>query len=311
MLSDIFAYHGDPQAATAVRDGQQTRPQRKGATAIVHIQGSLDREGTRGTSTEVAAELIKSAAADSAVDRILLRVNSPGGKVAGTSDLVDTIARARDKPILAYVQDQGTSAAYWIASQAKHIWANRTAIVGGIGIYSAIADASEMFNRMGVKVVTIRTGAHKGVGTFGTSISDEQQVELQRVVDSLNEQFLTGVSAGRRMSIDKVRELADGRVWTAPEAMKLGLIDGIGSFDDVLNLGTANADLKPLSAKDRFDAAVLAKVEGGADHQAAVRSVVAEQPDLQAAMHSEANPDRPRGTRSRSDLRERVAALGW
>jgi len=313
MIEHLYAYHGDPQAASSGQAAQQARPQRKGSTAVVHIGGSLDRDGTRGTSTELAGQLIQAAAADSAVDRIMLKINSPGGRVAGTSDLVDGISLAKDrKSIVAFIEDQGTSAAYWIASQANQVWSNRTAIVGSIGTYSVLLDASGMFDRMGIRVVTIRTGAHKGVGVFGTAISDEQQSEMQRVVDGLNSQFLQGVSAGRNLPIDVVRNLADGRVWTAPEAKGLGLLDGIGSFDDVLNLGTASAGPKSLSAKDRFDAAVSAKVESGADHRAAVRSVVTERPDLQAAMHREANAEQPpRGVRSRPDLLAKVASSRW
>ena len=95
-------------------------------------------------------------------------------------------------------------------------------------------DASGLAERIGIKVHVVRAGEFKGAGMFGTEVTDEQLSEFQRIVNGLNEQFLDAVQTGRNMSRQQVEAVADGRVHIAAEAVKLGLIDAVGSFDSVL-----------------------------------------------------------------------------
>lgn len=214
---------------------------RIGRTAVVEIIGPMERRRSWWSwligsviSEEVSAS-IREAVADSAVDEIALFIDSPGGQYAGTGDLAEVVFRARgQKRITAYLSDLGASAAYWVAAQADRVYANPEALVGSIGTYSVVADWSAFFEKEGIKVHLIRSGEFKGAGAFGTQITDAQLAEFQRIVDSINREFLKGVGRGRGLPMGRVRELADGRVHIAADAKGLGLIDGVRRFEDLL-----------------------------------------------------------------------------
>jgi signal peptide peptidase SppA len=221
---------------------QQAAPSRlqqmAGEIAVIDLTGKLMKQAASmggGTSTVQARREIRAAANNEKVSAILLRIDSPGGTAAGTQELAQEIAAAgKGKPVWAYVEDMAASAAYWAASQADKIIANATAIVGSIGTYGVVQDLSGAAAMQGVKVHVIRAGAHKGAGTPGTEITAEQLADMQRIVNGLNEHFLSGVRSGRGTKIANLEEIADGRAWLAAEAKSMGLIDGIGSFDQTL-----------------------------------------------------------------------------
>lgn len=204
--------------------------------AIIDLAGVLMKLPSWGNplgGTADARDNLKAALADDRAKSIVLRIDSPGGTVAGTYDLVDDVASAK-KPVFAYIEDCGCSAAYAVASAARQVFANSSALVGSIGTYAVMIDASKAAERMGLLVHVVRAGKFKGAGTPGTVITQEQLDAEQRLVDSLNEHFIASVARGRRASPDSVRGLADGSVHVAGEAKRLGLIDRVASFDEML-----------------------------------------------------------------------------
>ena len=206
----------------------------EGNVAVVSLRGTMMKHQTsmgEGASTVLARRSIRAAVADKTIDGILLLIDSPGGTVSGTGDLAEEVAAAnKQKPVVAYIEDLGASAAYWVASQASKIYANPTAMVGSIGTFAVLYDFSEQADKLGVKVHVLRAGEFKGMATEGTEITDEQLAYWQGVVNDLNTHFLAGVSAGRKLPLSKVTELADGRVHVGIQAQRLGLIDGAQSF---------------------------------------------------------------------------------
>lgn len=229
---------------------RSTRGENAGQVAVIELTGKLMKQQASmggGTSTVQARRDIRAAANDPDVSAILLRIDSPGGTAAGTEELANEVAAAKaKKPVWAYVEDLAASAAYWVASQADKIIANATGLVGSIGTYGVVQDLSGAAAMEGVKVHVIRAGEMKGVGTPGTEITADHLADMQRVVDGLNEHFLAGVTSGREaLTAKQVRELADGRVYIAAEAKKLGLIDAVGSFDQALS------ELQKLASKRR------------------------------------------------------------
>lgn len=209
--------------------------------AVISIMGPMEKADSLflwlfgGTSTVAAEKAVRAAAADPNVDSILLRIDSPGGAVDGLAELGDAIADTlKQKPVVAYIDGMGASAAYYAASQAGEVYAGRTSLIGSIGIIMALYDYSALFEREGVKPVIITTGEHKGVGWEGTEITKEQQAEFQKIVDFYFADFVRAVSKGRGMRSAEVKALADGRMFPAPEAKTNGLIDGIRSFSDIL-----------------------------------------------------------------------------
>lgn len=219
-----------------------------GDTAVLEISGILIRRagffarffGFNGTQDLI--EAVASIAADSSVERVVLLIDSPGGEVSGIPELGDAIT-ALDKPVTAVVQGTAASAAYWIASQADEIIAGRSDEVGSIGVRIGFYDYSEMFEREGVEPVVIDTGVHKSTGFPGSKVTEEQREELQHSVDLFFDDFVNAVSQGRGLTAAQVREVGDGRMFVAREALEHGLIDRIGGLSDALQAPSgASAD---------------------------------------------------------------------
>lgn len=220
----------EPEAAISVN------PNRIGAIAVIDIQGTMTKHGSslsEGGSTIRIRREIRVAAADGDVAGILLRIDSPGGTVAGTADLAaDVFAARKVKPVFAFIEDFGASAAYWVASQATKVFANdRTAFIGSIGTFFGLYDFSKAFENEGIKPVPIMAGKFKGTGFPGTEITPEQQAMIQSLVEKIQVEFNAGIQRGRGMNRKQVEQLADGRIHVAPDALEFELIDGIQSFD--------------------------------------------------------------------------------
>lgn len=202
--------------------------------AVVSLAGPLMKSRTStggGTSTVAARRQIRAAARDEDVSGILLRIDSPGGTVAGTDLLAREVMEARrSKPVVAQIEDVGASAAYWVASQAWRTFASTpTAMVGSIGTYMAVE------KRAAGELVVFRSGPHKGAGLDG-EITEQQASHLQSIVDGLQQQFNEAVGKGRRLSAEQIAEVATGATWLAGQAASLKLIDGIQSVEQTLDL---------------------------------------------------------------------------
>jgi len=230
--------------------------------AILSLTGPMTKRPQSwgsGTSTVQLRRQVRQAAGDPDVKSIALVVDSPGGQLSGTAELAADVAAARKrKPVTAYIEDLGASAAYWVASQAEAIYANEMAFVGSIGTYLVVEDWSQAAENAGVKVHVVKAGEFKGAGYPGTPITEGQLADWQRQVDQANEIFMQSVAAGRGWSAAKVRQIADGRCHVSRDALGLGLIDGIKSFDRVL------ADLQQSGGKPAGQPAALGGTEEGA-----------------------------------------------
>lgn len=246
------------------RAGAQTRGdfagkryQMAGQVAIIEMSGELMKftsSLSAGTSTVATRRQLRAAADDDDVGAIVIRIDSPGGTVSGTQDLADDVAAAAaKKPVYAFIEDLGASAAYWVASQASKIYAaNTTTIVGSIGTFAVIEDSSGAAAMEGVKVHVIRAGELKGSTVAGAPVEQKALAMWQDMVDALNDQFIRGVSKGRGMTLARVRELADGRAHVGQAAVDLGLVDGIQSFDATV----AQLQKKSASSTARRDKAM-------------------------------------------------------
>jgi protease-4 len=226
--------------------------------AIVRIIGQITKGESSygGTSSIRTRRAIELADRDSKVRGILLAIDSPGGTVAGTSELARAVALAR-KPMVAHIDDLGASAAYWVASQADRVTASQTTEVGSIGTMAVVEDFSGQAAMQGIKVYVISTGPRKGDFIPGTEIKPEQLERLQERGDDLNGFFLDAVADGRQMPRAVVEDWATGDVWIAEKAKKLGLIDQVTSFDQAL--GSIREETRPRrSARAKIAAAKIA-----------------------------------------------------
>lgn len=231
--------------------------------AIVRIQGAMQKHASSlsmGASTVMIRRELSRLSQDERVKAVFLVIESPGGTAAGTKELADAV-NSFSKPIHAHIEDIGASAAYWVASQADTITANEPALVGSIGTYAVVHDLSGKAAAEGIKVHVVRAGTRKGSGVPGTEITAEDISEIQSIVDSRNDLFLRSVSEGRSMPLERLKSIADGRVYTAFEALGINLIDRVASFDSALN--SLRSKLTPTNTKGpvQMEAATIAEIK--------------------------------------------------
>jgi len=244
-------------ARKAEKDSEEPPPFQLmgGGIARVPITGYMSKRSKFGASTVDARYGLRAAVEHKDVKAIMLDIDSPGGTAAGTQELADEVRAANErKPVFAHIEDLGASAAYWVASQARRITANRTAEVGSIGTFAAVWDYSGALKKEGIKVHVISTGPLKGAFTPGSKITPEQLAALQTEVDDLNAEFLNAVAAGRaaRPGFKDAASVATGGVWIAEKAKGLGLIDAVQSADATLEeLAMEAAAGKPSAAVAR------------------------------------------------------------
>jgi signal peptide peptidase SppA len=227
--------YGDPNGA-----GRRRKPyQMDGGVAIFELNGEMMKEPSSwddSAGTVGMRRSIRRAKADPDVTAGVLVIDSPGGSVAGTAELAaDVAAFAKVKPLYAFCDDLCASAAYYVASQANAIYANRSALVGSIGVFMVVYDLSQMAEQEGIAVHVIRDGDMKGAGAPGTPITDAQKAHWQEIVSGYGRQFRSAVMRGRSMSADALAPLADGKVFFAEKARDSGLIDGVTTLDNVIS----------------------------------------------------------------------------
>jgi len=220
---------GSPHdAVMEIRDG----------VAIVALDGPLMKGWSKygGTSTVAARNALRTAMHMDSVRGALLHIDSPGGHVAGTQALADdvwSLQKQTGKPIHAHIEDQGASAAFWIARQASRVTANPTAMVGSVGVIAALVDTSKAYEEAGVKLHVITTGKHKATGVEGAPIDDEQIAEVRDLVEGLHGHFVSALKRGG-MTAAQIDAVSDGRVVLAKDAVRLGMVDEVMSADAAL-----------------------------------------------------------------------------
>lgn len=232
-LGDLSAL----EAAARAFASSGSRVRREGDVGHVSIKGVLLRGRVDAwlsryfglSGLDDIADDIAEALADDGVKSIVLEVDSPGGSAAGLAALADRIQDARRaKRVDAAVSGMAASAGYFLAAQAERIVSEADAIIGSIGTYARVIDASEAFAREGLKVHVIRSGPHKGMGTWGAPVTADQLAMHQAVIDDYAALFVDRVAAGRSLERERVQDLATGAHWLAPAALDLKLIDAIG-----------------------------------------------------------------------------------
>ncbi|HWC89576.1 MAG TPA: S49 family peptidase [Pirellulales bacterium] len=235
-LASEPAAPADPAASEA--QAAQAAERRGSEIAVVELVGVMTKYGSSMSSAGATVSLrrqIQHLADDENVGGILLRIDSPGGTVAGTPDLAKAVAYAASKkPVYAYAEDLCASGAYWVASQATELWCNANAIVGSIGAYMVVEDSSGAAAAAGVKVHVVRSGEMKGAGMPGTEITPEQLADFKIRVDAFHEQFVAAVAAGREIPTAAAAKVADGRVHVGEAAKALDLVDEVGSEQEVV-----------------------------------------------------------------------------
>ncbi len=173
---------------------------------------------------------------NSSIKGILLRIESPGGGVGPSQEIYREVVRVgKRKPVLASLGGIAASGGYYIASGAKKIIANPGTLTGSIGVIINFGNFTELFKKIGYKPITIKSGKFKDIGNPGREMKPEEKEYLEKLVKNVHEQFVRDVAKGRKLPLEKVQKIADGRVFTGQQARELGLVDDLGNFQDAVN----------------------------------------------------------------------------
>ncbi len=207
---------------------------------IVRVEGTIQDAGSSSAFSTVSydhqstIDYIDKMIDSESNKGILLCVNSPGGTVYHSDELYLKLMEYKEetqRPIWAYMESQACSGGFYISMAADKVAANRNAWTGSIGVIISYYNYSDLFDEIGIEEVDITSGVNKAMGSSGKKLTKEQRAIMQSLVDESYEQFVTIVATGRNMTVEQVKPLADGRLYTAKQAKENGLIDEVSAYD--------------------------------------------------------------------------------
>jgi len=218
---------------------------RRGRIAVVRVEGNIARgEGGRDpfgavrvAGSDAIVRRIRHAADDSSVAAIVVRIDSPGGDGTASDLIWRELVRARKekkKPVIASMGDVAASGGYYVAASADAIFADPATITGSIGVFVGHFDASELFGKLGLNLVTIKRGESADLFHPQRSLTDHERKTLQAWVDDFYELFVTRVAEARGLTSADVHRVAQGRVWTGSQAVERKLVDRLGGLEEAL-----------------------------------------------------------------------------
>lgn len=220
---------------------------------LVDISGVIMETRHRGlfslgavTTPGYVKEILDKAAKDKHIKALVLRINSPGGTVSA-SDIIHhellNFKKETGVPVVVCLMGLATSGGYYLAQAGDTIVANPTGITGSIGVLAMKLNIKGLMDKVGVDSELVKSGKWKDFWSpFRPSTPEEKQM-MQDVINSLFQGFVKVVAQGRKMDTREVRQVADGRIFTAPQAKDLGLVDSLGYLDDAIQIARKQADL--------------------------------------------------------------------
>ncbi len=208
--------------------------------------GVIPIEGTIMTSDEILKDLRKFHKRSS-IKAIVIRINSPGGAVAPAQEIYREIERIKKKkPVVISMETVGASAAYYIASNATRVVCSRGTITGSIGVIMMLPDIHKLAEKIGVGVNIIKAGKFKDIGSGIKPLTDDEKQILETFAVEIHDQFINDVASGRKgkISMEKLREISDGRFFSGEKAQEYGLVDDMGNFFDAVQIAAGLAGIK-------------------------------------------------------------------
>lgn len=205
--------------------------------------GVIEVRGVINDADKIIDSIRRFAKADH-VRAVVLRVESPGGGVTPSQEIYRELTRLREKkPVIASLGGVAASGGYYIASACSTIVANPGTITGSIGVIMETVNVQGLLEKLGVKGVVIKAGTYKDLGSPLHDMSPEERRILGTMLDDVHRQFIAAVATGRHMDEAKIQPLADGRVYSGEQALRLGLVDQLGNFQDAITLAAEKAGI--------------------------------------------------------------------
>lgn len=212
--------------------------------AVVRLTGLITGEDdttslwSNGESAGAVLKQLRKAVKNKHVKAVLLRIDSPGGTVSTSQEIADEIKSLRDqkKPVVVSMGDVSASGGYYVACAADKIVADPGTITGSIGVIIHNINLKGLGDKLGLQAQVIKSGQFKDIGSPYRAMTAEDKVILQGLVTDAYNQFVDAVAGGRHMSVSIVKKLADGRIYSGRQALKLGLVDNLGSYTVAMGL---------------------------------------------------------------------------
>ncbi|MDR0901442.1 MAG: signal peptide peptidase SppA [Opitutaceae bacterium] len=215
--------------------------------AVVYAEGVI--VDGHGAPDEIGGERfareIRRLRQDAGIAAIVLRVNSPGGSASASEHIQRELrVAARAKPVIVSMGTYAASGGYWISAYGNRIFAEPSTITGSIGVFGVQFDIQKLAGGLGVTFDSVKTGKFADAITITRPKTEEELAIVQRMVDWIYDEFVGKVSDARGIARERVHEIAQGRVWSGAEALRLGLVDEIGGLDDAIAFAAGKAGLK-------------------------------------------------------------------
>lgn len=236
--------------------------------AVILAEGEVSREGDGLTSKQIC-KLFHEARNNKSIKTVVFRINSPGGSALASDEIWREVKLTnKTKKVIVSMGDVAASGGYYIAAPASYIFAEPTTITGSIGVFGMVPYTGKMLeNKLGVTFDRVSTNKHS-VMTTNRKLTEEEMTIIQQSVDEIYVQFKTVVAQGRGLTMNRVQEIARGRVWTGVDAKKVGLVDELGGMKDAIAYAAKLAKIKdvkvlyyPLVKEDQFGE-LLEQLEG-------------------------------------------------
>jgi len=228
----------------------QEEPKKSADNQIAVMYAIGDIGGGEGGDNSIGSErisrLIRQVRLDNKIKALVLRVNSPGGGSMASAIIWRELSLTQKvKPVVVSMGNVAASGGYFIACAADKIIAEPNTITGSIGIFAIIPNAGKFFNnKLGITFDGVKTGEHSDMLTVSRPLTDFEKQVIQTQVNSGYQNFIGKVAQGRKKTLDEIDSIGQGRVWTGEQALKIGLVDQLGSFDDAVHEAAKLAKIK-------------------------------------------------------------------
>ena len=219
----------------------------KAKVAVIYADGDIV-DGKAKESQIVAgdrfAKIISEIRNDSTVKAAVLRVNSPGGSVLASEKIKAELALLQERmPVVASYGNYAASGGYWISAGCDKIYSNATTLTGSIGVFSMISDFSKTVNdKLHVGITSVKSNSHADMYGMMRPLTDKEIAYMQASVEKIYDRFTGIVAEGRDLTVSRVDEIAQGRVWTGAEALDINLVDQIGTIEDAITWAALSVD---------------------------------------------------------------------
>lgn len=206
--------------------------------AVVELEGII-------VDTSDLVRVLQEHRANPLVRAVVIRINSPGGVVAPTQELHTALVRVREagKPVVASLGAVAASGGYYVAVAADRIYANPGTVTGSIGVIMQMANLENLFKKVGVDWVVVKSGQFKDLGNVARPMTPEERRLLQAVLDDVHAQFVAAIAEGRKLDRVEVVTMADGRIFSGAQAKANRMVDELGGLEDAVNGAASLAGL--------------------------------------------------------------------